>query len=158
VVIVENEWGWIEEITLTYVVVRIWDLRRLIVPSAYFVEKPFQNWTRTSADLLGSVFLYADYSVPVSEIRQELMRILQESSYWDKKVGALQATNATKEVIEIRALMSAEDSPAAWNLRCEVREKLIDFMQKRFPDGLPRVRVQMEPDKSADGRAFSAPL
>jgi len=156
VVIVENEWGWIEEITLTYVVVRIWDLRRLIVPIAYFIEKPFQNWTRTSADLLGSVFLYADYSVPVREIRQELMRILQESSYWDKKVGVLQVTNATKEVIEIRALMSAEDSPTAWNLRCEVREKLIEFMQKRFPTGLPRVRIQMERDARANGRPFSA--
>jgi small-conductance mechanosensitive channel len=156
VVIVENEWGWIEEITLTYVVVRIWDLRRLIVPISYFIEKPFQNWTRISADLLGSVFLYADYSVPVGEIRRELLRILQESSYWDKKVGVLQVTNATKEVIEIRALMSAEDSPTAWNLRCEVREKLIDFMQKRFPTGLPRFRIQMERDASADGRTFSA--
>jgi small-conductance mechanosensitive channel len=156
VVIVENEWGWIEEITLTYVVVRIWDLRRLIVPISYFVEKPFQNWTRISADLLGSVFLYADYSVPVAEIRQELMRILEESSYWDKKVGVLQVTNATSEVIEIRALMSAVDSPSAWNLRCEVREKLIDFMQKRFPTGLPRVRVQMDQHPGMDDRPFSA--
>ena len=155
VVIVENEWGWIEEITLTYVVVRIWDLRRLIVPIAYFIEKPFQNWTRTSADLLGSVFLYADYSVPVAEIRAEFLRILAESSSWDKKVGVLQVTNATNEVIEIRALMSAVDSPTAWNLRCEVREKLIDFMQKRFPNGLPRVRIQMDRNLSADDRAFS---
>lgn len=101
--------------------------------------------------------MYADYSVPVSEIRQELLRILEESSYWDKKVGVLQVTNATNEVIEMRALMSAADSPTAWNLRCEVREKLIDFMQQRFPNGLPRVRIQMDRNSSADDRAFSAP-
>ena len=156
VVIVENEWGWIEEITLTYVVVRIWDLRRLIVPIAYFVEKPFQNWTRKSADLLGSVFLYADYTVSVQAVREELQRILENSSYWDKKVGVLQVTDATKQVIELRALMSAADSPSAWNLRCEVREKLIEFLQKRFPDTLPRIRIQMDRDSTADGLAYSA--
>ncbi len=156
VVIVENEWGWIEEITLTYVVVRIWDLRRLIVPIAYFVEKPFQNWTRKSADLLGSVFLYADYTVPVQAVREELQRILEDSSYWDKKVGVLQVTDATKQVIELRALMSAVDSPSAWNLRCEVREKLLEFMQKRFPDTLPRIRIQMDRNSSPDVQAYSA--
>ncbi len=144
VVIVENEWGRVEEITLTYVVVRIWDLRRLIVPISYFVEKPFQNWTRTSADLLGSVFIYADYTIPIAEIREELQRILAGTELWDKNVSALQVTDATKEVIEMRALMSASDSSIAWNLRCLVREKLIAFMQKRFPESLPRVRVEME--------------
>jgi len=144
VVIVENEWGWIEEITLTYVVVRIWDLRRLVVPIAHFIEKPFQNWTRISADILGSVFIYADYTVPVKEIRSELTRILKESSYWDKKVDVLQVTNATEQTIEIRALMSAVDSPTAWNLRCEVREKLLEFMQKRFPESLPKTRVELK--------------
>jgi small-conductance mechanosensitive channel len=144
VVVVENEWGRVEEITLTYVVVRIWDLRRLIVPISYFVEKPFQNWTRTSADLLGSVFIYADYTIPIGEIREELQRILAGTELWDKKVSALQVTDATKEVIEIRALMSASDSSTAWNLRCLVREKLIEFMQKRFPESLPRARVELE--------------
>jgi small-conductance mechanosensitive channel len=156
VVIVENEWGRIEEITLTYVVVRIWDLRRLIVPISYFIEKPFQNWTRISADLLGSVFIYADYTVSVPAVRKELQRILAGSQYWDKKVGGLQVTDATKEVIEMRALMSAVDSSTAWNLRCEVREKLIAFMQKRFPDSLPRVRIQMDRKAGAGERAFSA--
>ncbi|HXV27465.1 MAG TPA: mechanosensitive ion channel family protein [bacterium] len=144
VVIVENEWGWIEEITLTYVVVRIWDLRRLVVPISNFIEKPFQNWTRKSADLLGSVFVYADYTVPVDALRGELTRVLENSSYWDKKVNVLQVTNLTDKTVELRALMSAADSPTAWNLRCEVREKLLGFLQAKYPESLPRMRVLMD--------------
>ena len=147
-VVVENEWGWIEEITLTYVVVRIWDLRRLVLPISYFVEKPFQNWTRTSADILGSVYLYVDYTVPVEEVRQELYNILEKSPYWDKKVKVLQVTNTTEHTVELRALMSAADSPTAWNLRCEVREKLVDFMQKKYPHSLPRTRVELQKNTS----------
>ncbi|MBU0895051.1 MAG: mechanosensitive ion channel family protein [Candidatus Omnitrophica bacterium] len=143
VVIIENEWGWIEEITLTFVVVRIWDLRRLVVPISYFLEKPFQNWTRTSADLLGTVFIYTDYVVPVKEVRNELTRILENSPKWDKKVNVLQVTNATEKTVELRALMSAADSPTAWALRCEVREKLLEFLQQRFPECLPRIRIEM---------------
>lgn len=146
VVIVEKEWGWIEEITLTYVVIRIWDLRRLIVPISYFIEKPFQNWTRISADLLGTVFIYADYTIPIQKIREEFQRILESTDDWDQKVSVVQVTDAAKETIEIRALMSASDSPTAWNLRCYVREKLIEFMQREFPRSLPRVRVEMERD------------
>ena len=137
VVVVESEWGRIEEITLTYVVVRIWDLRRLVLPISYFIEKPFQNWTRVSADILGSVYVYADCTVPV----QELTRILRQSSYWDQKVDALQVTGATERTVEIRALMSAASSPDAWNLRCEVREKLLGFFQKNYPEALPRTRI-----------------
>nr|MBU1327625.1 mechanosensitive ion channel family protein [Candidatus Omnitrophota bacterium] len=142
VVIIENEWGWIEEITLTFVVVRIWDLRRLVVPISYFLEKPFQNWTRTSADLLGTVLIYADYTIPVKEVRNELTRILENSPHWDKKVNMLQVTNMTEKTVELRALMSAVDSPTAWNLRCEVREKLLEFLQQRFPECLPRIRIE----------------
>jgi len=142
-VVVENEWGWIEEITLTYVVVRIWDLRRLILPISYFIEKPFQNWTRTQADILGSVFIYADYTVPVKGLRAEFERILRESPYWDKKVKVVQVTNATEQTVELRFLMSAADSPTAWNLRCEVREKLLGFLQERFPQSLPKTRVEL---------------
>ncbi|MDD5129360.1 MAG: mechanosensitive ion channel [Candidatus Omnitrophica bacterium] len=149
VVIIEDEWGWIEEITLTFVVVRIWDLRRLVVPISYFLEKPFQNWTRTSADLLGTVFIYTDYTVPVKDVRNELTRILQNCPKWDKKVNILQVTNATDKTVELRALMSAADSPTAWDLRCEVREKLLDFLQQRFPDCLPRVRVEMNKGESS---------
>ncbi len=143
VVIVENEWGWIEEINLMYVVVRIWDLRRLVVPISYFLEHPFQNWTRTSADILGTVFIYADYTVPLQEVRRELTRILEDSAYWDKKVNGLQVTNTSERTVEIRALMSAADSPGAWNLRCEVREKLLEFLQKKHPDCLPRTRIEL---------------
>jgi len=144
VVVVEGEWGRIEEITLTYVVVRIWDLRRLVLPINYFIEKPFQNWTRVSADLLGTVFLYADYSVPTDAVRGELYRILQESPDWDKKVWGLQVTNTTDKTVELRALMSAADSSSAWNLRCHVREKLIDFLRRNYPDAMPRFRAELQ--------------
>lgn len=143
VVIVENEWGRIEEITLTYVVVRIWDLRRLIVPITYFIEKPFQNWTRISADLLGTVFLYADYRVPIRAVREELHRIVEGLKQWDGQVCKLQVTNATERTVELRALVSARDSSSAWELRCEVREGLIDFLQKNYPQALPRVRAEI---------------
>ena len=151
VVIVENEWGRIEEITLTYVVVRIWDLRRLIVPITYFMEKPFQNWTRISADILGTVFLYVDYTVPVQAIREELHRILKDSDLWDGKVWGLQTTNASERTVELRALMSAADASNAWNLRCTVREKLIEFIQRHYPNGLPRVRAEVENRLAEEG-------
>jgi small-conductance mechanosensitive channel len=143
VVIVEGEWGRIEEITTTYIVVRIWDLRRLVVPLSYFIEKPFQNWTRTSAELLGTVFLYTDYSVPVDEVRSELQRILENSGSWDGKVWGLQVTNATERTVELRALMSAPDSGKAWDLRCYVREAMIGFLQRKYPDSLPRLRTEV---------------
>jgi small-conductance mechanosensitive channel len=154
VVIVENEWGWIEDITFTYVVVRIWDLRRLIVPMSYFIEKPFQNWTRVTADLLGTVFIYVDYTVPVHAVREELHRILQNTHKWDGKAWGLQVTNATEHTVELRALMSAKDSSTAWDLRCLVREKLIEFIQNKFPGGLPKVRAELSPgqnDRPATG-------
>jgi small-conductance mechanosensitive channel len=158
VVIVENEWGRIEEITLTYVVVRIWDLRRLVLPISYFIEKPFQNWTRVSADLLGTVFIYADYRLPAQVLREELHRILQNSAKWDGKVWGLQVTNATERVVEMRALMSARDSSAAWDLRCEVREKLIDFLQQKYPEALPQLRLlEMDPRESEAFRGGASP-
>ena len=143
VVIVENEWGRIEEITLTYVVVRIWDLRRLIVPVTYFIEKPFQNWTRVSAEILGTVFLYVDYTVPIDSVREELARVLKESPSWDGKVCVLQVTNTTERSVELRALMSAEDASAAWTLRCEVREKLLEFIRTKYPQALPKLRAEL---------------
>jgi small-conductance mechanosensitive channel len=155
VVIVENEWGWIEEITLTYVVVRIWDKRRLIVPSTYFIEKPFQNWTRVSADILGTVFIYTDYQVPLDKLRNEFTRVLEESGLWDGKVNVMQVTNATDRTMEVRALMSAADSPTAWDLRVLVREKLIHFLQQNFPDSLPRTRIELADD--ADGKTKQEP-
>jgi small-conductance mechanosensitive channel len=145
VVIVEGEWGWIEEIRTTYVVVRIWDLRRLVVPLSHFIEQPFQNWTRQTANLLGTVFLYADYGVPVEEIRGELRRILESTKLWDGKVCGVQVTNASEHTVELRALMSAADSSTAWDLRCLVREKLIEFLRERHPECLPRTRAEIHP-------------
>jgi len=144
VVIVENEWGWIEEITLTYVVVKIWDLRRLIIPISYFIEKPFQNWTRISADILGTVYIYGDYTIPVAKLREELTRILQSTDLWDGKVDGLQVTNAKEYTLELRALMSAKDSPKAWDLRCLVREKLVAFVQENYPQCLPKFRTELK--------------
>lgn len=156
VVVVENEWGRIEEITFTYVVVRIWDLRRLVLPITYFIEKPFQNWTRVTADILGTVFLYVDYSVPIQRIREELYRILKESQLWNGNVWGLQVTNATEQTIELRALMSAPDASIAWNLRCEVREKLIAYIQHNYPDGLPKLRAELH-EKRGDELLPSEP-
>jgi small-conductance mechanosensitive channel len=144
VVIVEGEWGKIEEITLTYVVVRIWDLRRLIVPINYFIEKPFQNWTRSSAEILGTVFLYVDYNIPVEEIRKKLTQILASNNLWNKKVNALQVTNTDNKVMELRALMSANDASDAFDLRCAVREQLVQFVQENYPESLPKIRAEME--------------
>jgi small-conductance mechanosensitive channel len=146
VVIVEGEWGRVEEITLTYVVVKIWDLRRLVLPITYFIEKPFQNWTRVTADLLGTVYLYVDYTVPFEEVRKELKRLVEESELWDKKVCVLQVTNATEHAVELRALVSASDASKAWTLRCHVREKLVEFVQKNYPEALPRVRAELKQD------------
>ncbi len=144
VVIVENEWGRIEEITLTYVVVRIWDLRRLIVPITYFLEKPFQNWTRVSADLLGTVFIYADYTLPIHPLRETLKGFLKDSDHWDGKVCALQVTDASERAVEVRALMSAADASRLWELRCEVREKLVEHLKQHHAACLPKARVELE--------------
>jgi small-conductance mechanosensitive channel len=151
VVVVEGEWGRIEEITLTYVVVRIWDLRRLILPITYFLEKPFQNWTRVSAKLLGTVYLHTDYRIPVDAIRQELKRIAQESPLWDGEVCTLQVTGTSERTMELRALVSAGDSSLAWNLRCEIREKLIKFVQEKYPEALPVFRTELRGEDRGEG-------
>jgi small-conductance mechanosensitive channel len=143
VVIVENEWGRIEEITLTYVVVAIWDMRRLVLPISYFIEQPFQNWTRVSANILAIVFLHIDFTVPIEAIRQQLGKIVEASKYFDGKVWRLHTTGAQERTVEIRALMSARNSGDAWELQCEVREKLIEYLQKHHPDGLPRLRTEL---------------
>ncbi|WP_282037890.1 mechanosensitive ion channel family protein [Saccharicrinis aurantiacus] len=150
VVIVENEWGWIEEINLTYVVVRIWDKRRLIVPTTYFIETPFQNWTRNTADILGTVFIYTDYTMDVKALREELTRLLESTDLWDKEVNVLQVTNATEQTMEIRALMSAKNSPTAWDLRVFIREGLITFIQENYPDALPKTRIDIPEAIEAD--------
>jgi small-conductance mechanosensitive channel len=144
VVIVEGEWGRIEEIRTTYVVVRIWDKRRLIVPLSYFIEKPFQNWTRQTSDLLGTVFLYADYTLPVAVVRKELQRLVDNSPLWDHKACGLVVTDATEHSVQLRAVVSATNSSDLWDLRCLVREQLIEFLQKNYPQCLPRSRVNLD--------------
>jgi small-conductance mechanosensitive channel len=144
-VVVEGEWGWIEEITTTFVVVRIWDLRRMILPLTYFIEKPFQNWTHSSAALLGTVMLYADYTLPVDDVRQELHRILESTELWDRKTWALQVTDLTEQSIQVRALMSAANASKAFDLRCYVRENLIKYLQEQHPQSLPRRRGELFP-------------
>lgn len=153
VVIVEGEWGWVEEIFATYVVVRIWDWRRMVVPLSYFIENPFQNWTRESASIIGSVFWYLDYTVPVAELRAKLEEVVGNSPHWDGQVVNLQVTDTDKDTISIRGLMSARTSPQAWDLRCEVREKMIDWLQREYPETLPRLRAELEtqPIRQASG-------
>ncbi|SFR35683.1 Small-conductance mechanosensitive channel [Robiginitalea myxolifaciens] len=144
VVIVEGEWGRIEEITLTYVTIAIWDKRRLVVPTTYFIEKPFQNWTKTTSDILGTVFIYTDYTVPVDAIRKELDKIVKQTELWDGQVANVQVTNVTAAGVEVRALVSASDAGRAWDLRVLTREKLIDFLQREYPESLARTRVLLQ--------------
>ncbi|MFG6625995.1 mechanosensitive ion channel family protein [Sulfitobacter sp. 1A12056] len=159
VVIVEDEWGWVEEIFATYVVVRLWDWRRMVVPLSYFIEKPFQNWTRESASIIGTVFWYLDYTVPIGQMRAKLEELAKASPLWDGQVVNLQVSETEKDSIAVRGLVSARTSPQAWDLRCEIREKMIDWLQKEHPQALPRLRGNMEirsrdePDMSSKGEA-----
>ena len=142
VVIMENEWGRIEEITATYVVVKIWDERRLVVPLEWVIQKPFQNWTRTGSQLLGTVYLWLDYRLPLAPLRSELERVCKEAPEWDRRVSMIQVTDANERAVQVRALVSAGDASGAWDLRCRVREALLDFLQREYPEALPRVRAE----------------
>ena len=144
VVIVENEWGRIEEITGTYVVVRIWDDRRLVVPLQYFIERPFQNWTRRNSSIIGSVFFWVDYSLPLEPLREELRRLCQElPELWDGRVIVLQVTDASEKSLQLRVLVSSQDSSRNWDLRCHLRESLIGFIQRQYPQCLPQLRADL---------------
>ena len=154
VVIVAGEWGRIEEITTTYVVVAIWDQRRLIVPLSYFIENSFQNWTRSSAELLGYPYLYVDYSVPVEPLREEFRRICESTPLWDKRVCVLQVTDLSANMMQIRCLYSVANSSDQWDLGCLVREKMVEFVRAHYPDAFPRTRfseVAEFPDARGDG-------
>lgn len=146
VVIVEGEWGRIEEITSTYVVVRIWDERRLVVPLSWFIENPFQNWTRRTAQMLGTAFLWLDYRTPMEEVRAELERICRADPRWDGRVCIAQVTETGEHVMQVRLLVSARDSGEAFDLRCAVRERMIDFLARHHPYALPRLRAQIDRD------------
>lgn len=143
VVIIEGEWGRVEEITGTYVVVRIWDERRLVVPLNWFIEHPFQNWTRTSAQILGTVYLWLDYRTPLGPLREELARLCRQAPEWDGRVCLLQVTEAGEHAMQLRALVSSADAGRNWDLRCVVREGLLTFIQQQYPDALPRWRGEL---------------
>jgi small-conductance mechanosensitive channel len=158
IVVVEGEFGQVEEITLTYVTVRTWDLRRLVLPITYFIEKPFQNWSRVSTELLGTVILYLDYQVPLGELRKELKRLVENNPKWDGKVCGLQVTDTRERTIEVRGLVSGTDPGKTFDLRCEMREGLIEFLRREYPESLPRVRTvdetsaeEIHRKKSKDG-------
>ncbi len=142
-VVVEGEWGWVEEIGLTHVVIKVWDLRRLVLPVGYFLDKPFQNWTRGASDLLGTVMVYADYTVPVDGIRAELTEILKGTPLWDGRAQGVQVTNLTANGVEVRVLVSAADGGKLWDLRCLVREKLLAWLQTAGRPHLPVERVEL---------------
>ena len=156
-VVIENEWGSIEEITSTYVVVRIWDMRRLIVPLTYFIEKPFQNWTRESSSILGTAMIYVDYRAPVGVIRDKLSEIVKASEKWDGRALGLQVTDARENTLELRCLMSAANAGNAFDLRCEVREKLVAFIGQELPDALPRQREEFSAMKDGQDDAAEQP-
>ncbi|RYX89194.1 MAG: mechanosensitive ion channel [Comamonadaceae bacterium] len=141
VLVIKGEWGRVEEITGTYVVLNIWDERRLIIPLQWFIENPFENWTRTSSQILGSVFLYLDYGVPLEPLREELKRVVALQREWDKRVCILQVTDATERAMQVRILVSARSSGEAFDLRCAVREALLAFVQREFPGALPQIRT-----------------
>ncbi len=142
VVVVEGHWGRIEEIALTYVVVRVWDLRRLVLPISYFIENPFENWTRSTSDILGWVHIEVDYTADVDDIRREFERVCGESPNWDGNLTRLQVTQLGSSTMQLRLLMSSADSSLSWNLQCEVREKIIQYLQRTSPQSLPRLRLQ----------------
>lgn len=152
VVIVEGEWGRVAEITRTYVVVRVWDERRLIVPLQWFIENPFQNWTHTSSQLLGTTFLWLDFRTPMEDLRAELTRICESDDRWDGRVCVVQATDTDQSTMQVRLLVSASDSGKLFDLRCAVRERMINYLDLHHPQALPRLRMDLSRDGRRDDR------
>lgn len=158
VVIVEGEWGRVEEIGSSYVVVRIWDERRMVVPLTWFIEHPFQNWTRRSADLLGTAFLWLDYRAPINAIRAELERICHAEPLWDGRVCVTQVTETSEHTVQVRLLVSARNSGDAFDLRCLVRERMLDFIAREHPQALPRTRAELLRQPDPPQRPDAQPL
>jgi small-conductance mechanosensitive channel len=142
-VVINNEWGWVEDITSTYLVVRTWDWRRLIVPLSWFLEQPIQNWTRETTTIIGQVRFYVDYRTPIEDLRQELDRLIHASKLWDGNVATLQVVEANETTIQIRVLATSSDAGRSWDLQCELREKMIAYLQREHPDCLPRRRIEV---------------
>jgi small-conductance mechanosensitive channel len=152
VVIVEGEWGHIEEITSTYVVIRIWDWRRLVVPLSYFIEQPFENWSRDGTEIMGTVTINLDYTTPVSEVREKAQEIVEGSSLWDRQIFGVQVIGFDRESMQVRVLMSATNAGNAWELRCLVREELVTWLQAEYPAALPRTRLEVEQPRAGANR------
>ena len=152
VVIAEGEWGRIEDITLTYVVMKLWDERRLVLPINYFITKPFQNWTRVSGELTGSVFLYMDYGLPIDKVREKYESLLKQNPLWDGRVRAIQITDCKERVIEVRVLMSSTNASDLFDLRCHIREQLITYIQQNYPETLPKTRSEAIVQRDDDGQ------
>ena len=148
VCVIENEWGRIEEITTTYVVLRIWDERRLIVPFSKIIGTPFYNWTRTNSEVLGTIYFYTDYRVPIDQVRAEVERVVKASPHWDGRACGLVVTGTSETTVELRALISAADGSKQWDLRCEVREKIIKYLQANHPESLPRTRMVIADERA----------
>ncbi len=144
VLYVQDEWCWVEEVTSTYVVLRVWDLRRLVIPLQWFIDNPFENWTRHSTNLIGTIFLWVDYRMPVERLREAFQRILAEAPQWDGKTSSVMVTDADSRAMQVRFVVSARNSMLNWELRCHVREHLIAFVQANYPEYLPRVRASIE--------------
>jgi len=157
VVVVQKEWGRIEEITLTYVVVHLWDDRRLILPSTYFTTTPFENWTRRQSEVMGTVEFDLDWRAPVEDMRTELRRVLADTDLWDERVGVLQITDATGGFVRVRILVSAADSAALFDLRCLVRETMVTFLQQNHPQALPHQRWEQAADDDGTAAGHRAP-
>jgi small-conductance mechanosensitive channel len=157
VLVVEGEWGTVEEINGTFVVMKLWDDRRLILPLTYFIEKPFQSWTRHTSKLLGSAFIYVDYGMPLAPLRAELERIVRASPEWDGRTFVLQVTDVTERSMQLRLLATAASAPLAFDLRCRIREEMLTFMQREYPEHLPRMRVENATGSPVEAHA-AAPL
>ena len=142
-VVIDGEWGWVEEITLTYIVVRVWDKRRLVVPISYLLQKPFQNWTRSNATVIGTVYLHVDYTLDLAGLRAEQTRVLASRAEWDGDVDVVQVVDTTEHTMVVRSLVSAPSSPRAWDLRCALREALLVWIRTNHPDSLPRERMRI---------------
>ncbi|MEO8387741.1 mechanosensitive ion channel family protein [Polaromonas sp.] len=157
VLIIQGEWGRVEEITGTYVVLKIWDERRLIIPLQWFIENPFQNWTRNSAQIIGTVFLWVDYRMPLQPLRDAARRACEAAPEWDKRLCLLQLVEAGERSMQLRVLVTSGNSSLNWDLRCKVREALVDFMQREYPQHLPLMRAELEGAPPRDTHAEAAP-
>ena len=158
VIVAEGEWGRVEEINFTFVILRLWDLRRLVLPTTYFLEKPFQNWTRTSTQLIGAAYIHVDFRADMDEIRKHFLEILKSTSLWNGNSSAIQVTETSEETMELRAIMSVENSSSAWDLRCLVREQMISWLRDEHPDWLPMVRMTKPEDEKKSGPMDTHPL